>query len=378
VAAKDTSFGYVFPAIRGTQARREYYTSMCPLRLIPKLFLFDEVEMPPELRAQRSLNKSRVPEIARYIIDNKDDYVFSALTASIDAEVKFEPIGAAGEASRVGLLHVPMDAKFIINDGQHRRAAIEQALRENPDLGDESIAVVFFLDLGLQRCQQMFADLNRYAIRPNKSIGVLYDHRDDKAKLAKLIVLKSDFFRDIVELERSTLSPRSRKLFTLSAIYSATSELLEKIELSGREDAAAVATEFWMETAKCFPEWKLVRERKMSAGEVRERFIHSHGIVLQAIGRVGNTLLRDHKPEWKKRLAALQKINWSRSNSSLWEGRAMIGGQVQKGVQNVVLTVNAIKHAMGLPLEPEERRAEDALTRKSHGTRRQHQASVGV
>src|SRR5437870_9539 len=43
VGAKDTSFGYVFPAIRGIQARREYYVSMCPLRLIPKLFLFDEV-----------------------------------------------------------------------------------------------------------------------------------------------------------------------------------------------------------------------------------------------------------------------------------------------------------------------------------------------
>jgi len=262
---KDTSFGYVFPAIRGIQATREYYLSMCPLRIIPKIFLFDEHEMPPELRAQRSLNKARLPEMARYLLDNRKDYVFSAITASIDAEVKFEPIGQAGDASRIGLLHVPMDAKFIINDGQHRRAAIELALRENADLGDESIGVVFFLDLGLQRSQQMFADLNRYAIRPNKSIGVLYDHRDDKAKLAKLIVLKSDFFRDIVDLERSTLAPRARRLFTLSAIYNATSDLLDKIEVPNRDAAAKLASEFWTEVATFFPEWKLVRERKMSS-----------------------------------------------------------------------------------------------------------------
>lgn len=369
VTARDTSFGYVFPAIRGMQAKREYYTSMCPLRLIPKIFLFDEEEMPPELRAQRTLNKARVPDMARYILDNANDYVFSALTASIDAEVRFEPIGASGEASRVGLLHVPMDARFIINDGQHRRAAIEMALRENPDLGDESVAVVFFLDLGLQRCQQMFADLNRYAIRTNKSIGVLYDHRDDKATLAKVIVLKSDFFRDIVELERSTLSARSRKLFTLSAIYTATTELLDKLELSDRESAASVATDFWMEVAKCFPEWKLVRDRKMSAGEVRERFIHSHGVVLQAIGRVGNALMRQTKGEWKRRLTGLSKVNWSRSNSDLWEGRAMVGGHVQKGSQNIVLTVNAIKKALDLPLGPEEQRAEEALTRTRNGRR---------
>src|SRR5580704_2922535 len=107
VPAKDTSFGYVFPAIRGIQAGREYYTSMCALRLIPKIFLFDEEELSPELRAQRTLNKARVPEMARYLLDNTGDYIFSAITASIDAEVRFEPIGAAGEASRVGLLRVP-------------------------------------------------------------------------------------------------------------------------------------------------------------------------------------------------------------------------------------------------------------------------------
>ena len=45
------TFGYVFPAIRGIQAGREFYVSMCPLRLIPRIFLFDEDELRPELRA---------------------------------------------------------------------------------------------------------------------------------------------------------------------------------------------------------------------------------------------------------------------------------------------------------------------------------------
>src|SRR5215471_10472862 len=220
----DAGFEYVFPAIRGLQAGREYYVSMCPLRLIPKLFLFNEDELVPELRAQRILNKNRVPEIARYIVDHPADYVFSAITVSVNAELKFEPLDNADR--RVGLLHIPLSAQFIINDGQHRRAAIEVALREHPDLADESIAVVFFLDLGLERCQQMFADLNRYAIRPARSLGVLYDHRDDAARLARLVVLRSAAFRDVVEMERSTLSARSRKLFTLSAIYTATNALI--------------------------------------------------------------------------------------------------------------------------------------------------------
>ena len=55
---------------------------------------------------------------------------FSAITASVDGLVRFKALGAEGEASRLGAFHVDMSARFIINDGQHRRAAIELAIVE--------------------------------------------------------------------------------------------------------------------------------------------------------------------------------------------------------------------------------------------------------
>jgi len=362
-----SSFGYNFPAIRGLQAGRQYFVSMCPLRIIPKIFLFDEQELKPELRAQRVLNSGRVPEISRYITDNPDDYVFSALTASIDADVRFQAIGEEGESSRVGVLTVPMDARFIINDGQHRRAAIEEALETRPELGDETIAVVFFLDKGLERCQQMFADLNRHAIRPSKSLGILYDHRDEGAQLARLVVLRSQFFRDLVEMERSTLSQRSRKLFTLSAIYKATMELLDGVETQDEHDAADIAAQYWEAISEHFPEWQQVRQGNMAAGEVRSDFIHSHGIVLQALGMAGNALMRRYPKSWQKKLPALGDIDWSRSNQQLWEGRAMIGGRVSKSSHNVTLTTNIIKLQLGLDLSPEEQKVENAYKGGHHG-----------
>jgi hypothetical protein len=39
----------------------------------------------------------------------------------------------------------------------------------------------------------------------------------------------------------------------------------------------------------------------------------------------------------------------------------MIGGRVSKAAHNVVLTTNAIKRHLGLPLSPEEQRIEDAF-----------------
>ena len=41
------------------------------------------------------------------------------------------------------------------------------------------ISVVFFQDDGLKRSQQMFSDLNKNAVKPTKSLNILYDHRDE-------------------------------------------------------------------------------------------------------------------------------------------------------------------------------------------------------
>lgn len=353
------SFEYVFPAIKGIQAGLEFYVSQCPLRLIPRLFLFDDPDLPADVRAQRSLNRQRLPEMAHYVVENRDSYVFSALTASIDAEVAFKPLSGQEAASRIGLLHIPMTARFIINDGQHRRAAIEMALEEDPTLGDETIAVVFFLDLGLERCQQMFADLNRHAVRVSPSLGVLYDHRDLMASLTRAVVAGSSLFRDLVDLERSSLAQRSRKLFTLSAIHTAT-----KVFFAGRDDPSVDdAVAFWEGVAVGFPEWELVRQRRLTGGDVRRDFIHTRGIVLHAIGAVGNALHACGRTDWKQFGTLLGDLDWSLSNSNVWEGRAMVGGSVQKSRQNVTLTVNVIKEHIGLELTPDEQRAESAFMR---------------
>nr|WP_312295461.1 DNA sulfur modification protein DndB [Brevundimonas diminuta] len=356
----DDAFQYVFPAIRGIQAGREYYVSMCPLRLIPKLFLFDEEELTPELRAQRTLNKARVPEMARYLTEHADSYVFSALTASVDADLEFEPTSA--QNASLGLLRIPMAGQFIINDGQHRRAAIEAALKSHPKLGDESIAVVFFSDIGLTRSQQMFADLNRYAIRPSTSISILYDHRDSDAELVRRLVAEALPFRDLVETEKSTLSPRARRLFTMSALYQATNALLTDLGEQDFDTRLETAVAFWEVVARQFPEWERVRRGSLASGEVRQDLIHSHGVVLQAIGKVGAVLIRDHPDDWRERLKALADIDWSRNNPD-WTGRSVVRGRVSKATQNVTLTANYIKQRLALDLSPEDQRVEDAFLR---------------
>ncbi len=358
-------YSYVFSALRGVQAGRDYFVAMCPLKIIPKIFLFDEDELPPELRAQRPLNRARIPEIAKYLIENTKEYVFSSITASVDGGVVFQSFD--GDKGQIGNLKIPMTARFIINDGQHRRAAIEEALKDKPELGDETISVVLFCDSGLVRSQQMFADLNQHAIRPTKSLGILYDRRDPLSQLSRQLMTQVSHFKGLTETEKTTISNRSIKLFTLSSIYQGTRALLNKTKdgrITPAEEDLALA--FWNEVGKHIPEWRMAQERKVSAAELRRDFIHAHGIALHALGLAGRALIAAEPRKWKERLKHLGAIDWARSNSSLWEGRATIGGRVSKAHNNVVLTAAVVKRALGLDLSPEEQRVEHYMQQRGN------------
>ncbi len=177
-------FTFNFPAVKGLQAGKDYFIAMVPLGLVSKLFHNEEEFISPEYRAQRRINEARIPEMRDYILSNRSSYVFSALSASIDGEFEFIPQGGD---TNLGILKVNMDAVFVINDGQHRKAAIAAAISEDASLRDETISIVFFKDEGLHRSQQMFADLNKHAVKSTKSLSTLYDSRDGFSNAVKVL-----------------------------------------------------------------------------------------------------------------------------------------------------------------------------------------------
>ncbi len=330
------------------------------------MFVFDDDEVPPELRAQRTLNRQRIPEMAQYLVDNRENYVVSAITASVDATVRFHPNGKGDVGQNIGTLLIPMDARLLINDGQHRRAAIEEAMKDCPELRDDHVPVLFFMDKGLKRSQQMFADLNKHAIRPSDSLSTLYDQRDPSSELARYVAMTVVGFKGMTEMERSSISNRSTKLFTLSSIKHASRALLRKgrrddITQAEREFSAA----FWSEVVSNVPDWGLAKQRKVASSDLRQNCVHAHGVALSAIGAAGADLVSSHPDGWQSKLKKLRTIDWSRSNGTLWEGRAMVHGRISKARTNVRLTANFLKEHMGLPLNAEEEELERNLSR--HG-----------
>ena len=312
---------FAFQAVKGIQANKEYYIAMVPLATIPKLFVFTDEELDPEARAQRTLNKSRIPEMCNYILKNPDSYVFSSLTVSVDSDIVFVPISE--NAPLLGTIQIPMNAKCLINDGQHRKAAIEAALKKNPRLKYEHISVVFHYDLGLKKSQQMFSDLNRYAIRPTKSLNILYDDRDVMSRLVRRMVQELPIFEGLVEMEKTTISNRSRKLFTLSAIYHGTKALLKDVESNYDE----IAYSFWNAVFEATEEWKAVAEKHLKASDVRRDYICSLGVTITALGMAGNKLIKQSPLEWKEKIIVLKDVDWNKK-SETWNGLVVVNDKV--------------------------------------------------
>ncbi len=341
----DLSFTYNFPALRGKQANKEYYVVMCPLRLIPKIFLFDEEEIPAEFRAQRILNRSRIPTLTNYILENPNDYVFSSITASIDGEIFFEPMGPTSSIQDLGLLKISMDSKFLINDGQHRRAAIEDALKVSPELGEETISVVFFHDSGLSRSQQMFSDLNLHSVNTTSSIGILYDHRDPLAIITKEIVAKIPVLNRYTDRERVSLSKNSPKIFALNYVYNTNKRLLCKTKGNTlTKEESDFLLEFWHIVTDSILEWNQVLEKKLSPRDLRINFIAGHSIFVEAIGELGRNLRDGNPNSWQEDLKKLRYLDWSRNNTDDWLGRAFSeNGRIQKTNQNILQTAEKMK-----------------------------------
>ncbi|EAZ93062.1 hypothetical protein CY0110_03299 [Crocosphaera chwakensis CCY0110] len=255
-------FEYVLPVIRGIQGEREYYVSMCPLGILPKLFPLPDESITPFKRSQRRLNKGRSRKICQYILENRHNYVFTAITASIDADTTFEAVGEVAEMRKLGRLRIPIEGTLTIHDGLHRRVALEMALQANPQLKYETIPV---------------------------SLTILYDNRDAIALMVKRVVKEVSFFNNYTYLEGERIPKNSDKLLTLYQLYQATVELLGDVSLKDEETFDFVMS-YWQVVSDYL-------EANKDDENLDQLFLR--------LGKFGRLLLVDYPNNWKEKLQSL-------------------------------------------------------------------------
>ena len=353
----EESMFYRFPAMRGIQANSEYFVCMIPLVVLSKIFIEDSSDVLPEFRAQRKLNEQRIPEIRDYIINNRDSYVFSALAASVDGEIAFFP---TRESGNIGELEVDMTATFLINDGQHRKAAIIEAIEFDESLKDETIALVLYRDKGLARSQQMFTDLNKHAVNTSKSLNTLYDSKDPMAVMTKQVVAQVPFLRKYTDKEKDNLANYAAKLFTLNVFYDVNKRIIKNpVDI---EEETRFLVDFWTTIVVNMRDWNDMDKGELSKKELREAYISLRGITLHAFGKLGAYFFSHPQYDIHKYLTGLSKIDWSRSNLECWENRAITDkGRINRNEKGIFLTYIQIKRLLNLEIDSEEAAREKQL-----------------
>ena len=189
----------------------------------------------------------------------------------------------------------------------------------------------------------MFSDLNRYAIKPTKSINILFNSREESSIIAKRIIEEVEVFKGLVEKERTAISNRSKALFTLSAICTATNELLTGLNLPLQEKVD-LAKGYWSAVGRYIPEWNKVKNGEMKSSDIRKDYICSLSITLVALGYAGNAIVQQKTDTWENHLKKLSDIDWRKTNPE-WENLVFVNGRVaanrstQKAMSNYMREV---------------------------------------
>lgn len=331
---KPSEFTYRIPAIRATQAGQEYFTTAIPFGVLAKL-LGDASGMTP-------VDRDRPKAIAQFIASNPATYVLPALTISMSGEYVFTPLESITAAVSTGTLTLDIDAEFEIHDGTYRVLGIAQAILDHPALNDESVSVVIFPNSRSK--SRKFADIRGHQRKSGRSERIVSDRTDAIANITREVIANVSAFTDSIEMGKTTISNRSKNLFTFSALYQANEALLSSQRDQPIETRREHAIEFWNTVQDAMPDWTSETPRV----DLRKQTVHAHGVTLSAIAVAGALIVERFPKSWKRKLGKLSQINWLRDNHKLWEGKAMLGGRMTKTAASVELTAQAILTQLGL------------------------------
>ncbi|MGH3369595.1 MAG: DNA sulfur modification protein DndB [Nocardioidaceae bacterium] len=257
----------------------------------------------------------------------------------------------------VGLLELPMEAEWVVNDGQHRVAGIAEAMKHDPTLRYDHLSVVILPDGGLERNQQVFSDLNRAVQKTSKSLDILFDHRLPINRITNACVDRLSLFKGKTDKERVSLSLRAAQFATLSWFQAANVQLFGGIEIPediGDDDYRKLedrAVEFWEFATGVVTPWSSIADGTMKPADARVDYLSSYALVLWAVASAGHSAMKA-PGDWRTRLDPLQNVDWLKTNQE-WQGICMQGGEVITRSTTRKATADLLRWKIGLGEKPQ-------------------------
>lgn len=329
--------------------------------------------------AQRDLTKTRVMnDMVPYLMKPDNNPFFSALTlimVPMDGENLAEGVDykfEAPEGHEIGELRVEGQVLLFLADGQHRQAALAEALTRNRNLAKQEVPVILLPFTSVKRARQLFSDLNLNAKVVSKTLGLSYESRNPVVLIAKRVMDDVALFDEgrRVNQKGNSLSAKSPAVISMNTLVEVTSNILSALldtpvkSLRGHPDLIAIenlepdndlviaaaqpVVEAWEVIIDAFPRWQDVIDGEVTAGILRdgvkdeednvieEGYVATFGLGWQALGLVAAAVIRIEGDDWSEQLErAIGSVDWQKGKQ--WNGIAMVGGRVNNtapGIRN--------------------------------------------
>lgn len=234
----------VIPCIKGKMGDTEFFEGIISAQELvhsarPASELDTWASMGIEERMQRDPNLKRImQEIAPYLAKSKDRFFGSVIVLVYKGDVYFESLKELGGkvpaayrsvGENMGALTID-GGRLIVLDGQHRLLALEKVIKHEvigpytTEVPDDDVCVIFIRHESDEKTRRIFNKVNRYAKPTNRGDNLITSEDDGAAIITRWLLrdeapLGKINGEEIVNWTSNTLSARSTKLTTISAVY---------------------------------------------------------------------------------------------------------------------------------------------------------------
>jgi DNA sulfur modification protein DndB len=204
-------------------------------------------------RIQREVNRSRVMStIVPYLAQHPDRFFGSFIVLVPQGAIEFEPLTelianlpAAYRSSSQNIGYLTIDkGELIALDGQHRLLAFREVIQGGTGLGphwsevgDDEVCVLLIEAESAQKTRRIFNKVNRHAKPTGRSDNIITSEDDGYALVTRRLLdtdldapfasrLINDQQYEPVNWTSNTLSQKSSRLTTISALYESVQDIL--------------------------------------------------------------------------------------------------------------------------------------------------------
>lgn len=331
-----------FQGVRGIQAGRPQYSTVWSLGLLQRMV---------EESLTRGLAFGEESSDSRFVTDlgagfaADDELVFDQpILLGIVGPIEFHP---SESGPILGAIRMDPTNRVEILDGLHRLTAVRRAALPAARIAGLTVPVIISpiataAELAKRReaitSPAPASKRAQAAARPSYAI-----HR----KIAKNSIDRSPFLSRAIDLNTSSLSRRTGRLFTFTGYARACHPLLAGPLANVKPNGSERLTAYWQHLGDILTPWRSFTAKAATASELRETTVLGTYSILAALGLLGARLLAERPDDWQAHTAALAAVNWRRDNP-LWHGTIITDCRKQKGNEVIQAAFRFLLDTCGL------------------------------